>query len=708
MAQDYVGSNNINFLQPSGQFGTRNLGGKDHASARYIFTCLSPITRFLFPKDDDRLLDYMNEDGQSIEPTWYVPVIPTVLVNGSEGIGTGWSSYIPNYNPRDIVANVRRMLNDEEMVPMDPWYRGFTGVIEKSQKTVKEIGMNYTACGIIEEVDETTLRISELPIRRWTQDYKEFLDSISQGNDKAKDPFIDRFTQHSDHSTVEILVHLPVKNLIAAKKEGFLKKFKLTTSINTTNMHLFDTKGAIKKYETPEQILEEFFHLRLEFYGKRKKVLLENLELELLKLENKVRFILGVVNGEIIVSNRKRADLFNELHHMGFTPFPKKAKSMEPEVAGASDNTEETEENETVIGSGVRSSDYEYLISMAIGTLTIERVGSLLADREKVNLQVTELRGSTLRSLWLKDLDVLDTQLDELEKTEALADDAKRKSRNNQIKNAPIGKLSKQAPKPRKNAKNTSNAETVADSRESSSGSAMDIEQAAPKRAPAKKDAKSTVTLSDEEEEILDLKDRLAAYNLDSSPDKDIEVPAKAAHKRTPNKKTAPTPHEDDEDNDFEVEVVAVPPSVTKGRRKPAGTSKAAAASKPPVAAKKRGPAVKKEPKTSSVLSRINVKEEMNASEEKWDAPVAAVGRARPQRTAAQSRKMILVSDTEDDDSVEEAVLEDSESDYSKLLREIDIIESDVPKDEKLYCNCQRAVELRREEKEHNFHDSIC
>ncbi|CAL5341794.1 unnamed protein product [Camellia sinensis] len=68
MAQDYVGSNNLNLLQPNGQFGTRHQGGKDHASARYIYTQLSPITRFMFPKDDDILLDYLNEDGQSIEP----------------------------------------------------------------------------------------------------------------------------------------------------------------------------------------------------------------------------------------------------------------------------------------------------------------------------------------------------------------------------------------------------------------------------------------------------------------------------------------------------------------------------------------------------------------------------------------------------------------------------------------------------------------
>ncbi|PRQ59875.1 putative DNA topoisomerase (ATP-hydrolyzing) [Rosa chinensis] len=430
MAQEYVGSNNVNLLQPNGQFGTRNLGGKDHASARYIYTRLSPITRFLFPKDDDKLLDCLNDDGQSIEPTWYVPVIPMVLVNGSEGIGTGWSCYVPNYNPRDIIANIRRFLNGDEMVPMDPWYRGFTGFIEK---TVKESGTSYTVCGTIEEVNETTLRISELPIRRSNQDYKEFLESICQGNDKAKDPFIEGFTQHSDDSTVEIIVYLPEENLMAARKDGLLKKFRLTSTIGTTNMHLFDPKGVIKKYDTPEQILEEFFHLRLEFYEKRKKVLLDNLGLELLKLENKLRFIRNLVCGDIVVSNRKRADLFLELKQKGFNPFPKKTKGVEPEVAGATEDTEETEVNpEAVIGYGVRISDYEYLLSMATGTLTIESIEALSLERDKVNAQVLELMGSTSTSLWLKDLNALEMELDELERSEALADEAKRKSRNNQ------------------------------------------------------------------------------------------------------------------------------------------------------------------------------------------------------------------------------------------------------------------------------------
>lgn len=124
-----------------------------------------------------------------------MPIIPTVLVNGSEGIGTGWSSYVPNYNPRDIIRNVRRMLDGETMLPMDPWYRGFSGTIEKT--ATKEGGTTYTISGIIEEVSDTTLRIVELPVRRWTSDYKDFLDSVTRVASKhdkekaAKDPFIE-------------------------------------------------------------------------------------------------------------------------------------------------------------------------------------------------------------------------------------------------------------------------------------------------------------------------------------------------------------------------------------------------------------------------------------------------------------------------------------------------------------------------------------
>lgn len=143
------------------------------------------------------------------------------------------------------------------------------------------------------------------------------------------------------------------------------------------------------------------------------KVLLDNLEVELLKLDNKVRFILGVVEGKIIVSNRKRADLFIELKEKGFTPFPKTAKP-DAVIAGETDDAEEPEENsEAATSKGVRASgDYDYLLQMEIGTLTLERVQKLLAERAKLNGDVDELRKATAESLWTKDLDALDRELD--------------------------------------------------------------------------------------------------------------------------------------------------------------------------------------------------------------------------------------------------------------------------------------------------------
>ncbi|GAV86071.1 DNA_gyraseB domain-containing protein/DNA_topoisoIV domain-containing protein/Toprim domain-containing protein/HATPase_c domain-containing protein [Cephalotus follicularis] len=604
MAQDYVGTNNINLLQPNGQFGSRLSGGKDAASARYIYTKLSPITRKLFCKDDDKLLDYLNEDGQSIEPQWYVPVIPMVLVNGSEGIGTGWSTSVPNYNPREIIANVRRLLNGEMMEPMHPWYRGFIGSIEKSTKEAGVVG--YTVSGSIEEVNETVLRITELPVRRWTQDYKEFLESLLESGE------IQGFRQYSDIANVEFLISLSEEKLEEAKREGLLKKFKLTSSISTNNMHLFGSNGVIKKYDTPEQILEEFFHLRLEYYEKRKRIILDNLERELLKLENKVRFILAVVSGEVIVNNRKKADLFLELQQKGFTPFPKKPKTVEAVVAGATDDVEGTEED-------LEAGDYDYLLSMAIRSLTLEKVQQLCADRDKFNKEVDDMRKSTPKSLWVKDLDALEAELDEQDKRDVHGDKGKKKSKGNK-KNEDITQVFKHASKNPRNNKKTKNPEVAAKTVPSSAMETENIPKvdkpkgrAGSRKAPAKKQEKPTLVSNDEDDdEIRELKDRLAAYNLGSSPDlsaMETEEPQIPASKKQSSKRAAAqkkpvtilsdvSESEDEnytDDEEFEIKEVADPEPGKKGGRKAAATSKAA---KPPVAAKKRG-AASKQPQVS-------------------------------------------------------------------------------------------------------------
>ncbi|KAL0271055.1 UNVERIFIED_CONTAM: hypothetical protein PYX00_008283 [Menopon gallinae] len=165
LAQNYVGSNNINLLRPIGQFGTRLQGGKDAASPRYIFTQLSPLTRLIFHVHDDPLLKYNKDDNQKIEPEWYIPIIPMVLVNGADGIGTGWMTKIPNYNPREIVNNIKRMLDGDDPVPMKPWYKGFKGEIESYGDS------RYLVNGEIAIINDNRLEITELPVGTWTQTF---------------------------------------------------------------------------------------------------------------------------------------------------------------------------------------------------------------------------------------------------------------------------------------------------------------------------------------------------------------------------------------------------------------------------------------------------------------------------------------------------------------------------------------------------------
>lgn len=443
MAQGFVGSNNINLLNPNGQFGTRNLGGKDHASPKYIYTELNIVTRFLFHEDDDKLLKYLNEEGKSIEPNWYIPIIPLVLVNGSEEIGTGWSSYIPNYNPREIIANVRCLLNEEEMVPMDPWYRGFRGTIEKSMKQG-----GYRVNGSIVKIDEQTFRITELPIRKWTEDYKQFLESITEGTPNVNDPFIEDFRQNGDDAIIDIEVKMK-PDKVASVMQGLFKKFKLTSIVSTSNMHLFDAEGKIKKYDTPEQILEEFYPLRMDYYERRKKYMLANLERLLLILDNKVRFILGVVNGEIIMINRKKAELLIELKQKGFTPMLRKGKSAEPQVVGANDESSE----------GAAWGDYEYFLSLPIETLTIESVQKLLDEKAEKEKEHEVLMGTPTKSLWLKDLDEFEKKLDELDSKEAEEDGKRSNQASKKAANGFAAKPAMKPPQPRKNTKKTKNVE---------------------------------------------------------------------------------------------------------------------------------------------------------------------------------------------------------------------------------------------------------
>ncbi|EPX74519.1 DNA topoisomerase II [Schizosaccharomyces octosporus yFS286] len=394
LAQNFVGSNNINLLMPHGQFGTRLEGGKDAAAPRYINTCLSPIARKLFKIEDDPLMNYQNEEGQWIEPDYYVPILPMILVNGAEGIGTGWSTNIPNYNPKDISANIRRLLNNEPLFEISPWYRGFRGGMEKVASD------KYKVTGIINQISDLKVEITELPVRFWTQDMKEYLEMGIAGSDKVS-PFIKDYEGFHGTGNVHFRVTLTEKGMREALAESLESKFKLARNQATSNMMAFDPSGRIKKYESVEEILRDFFEIRLRTYQRRKELLVAELERQFDMFSNQARFVHMIIENELVVSKKKRDVLVAELREKGFMPIskPKKGREADMEAERAQLRGEDPAETQ---GS---SSDYNYLLSMAIWSLTYEKYLDLLKKRDDTMAELDALIKLTPKDLYLQDLE---------------------------------------------------------------------------------------------------------------------------------------------------------------------------------------------------------------------------------------------------------------------------------------------------------------
>ena len=202
MAQDYVGANNINILYPSGQFGTRLMGGKDKASPRYIHTYLERFTKYIYRTEDEPILNYLNDDGVMIEPEQYYPIIPMVLVNGAEGIGTGFSTSIPCYNPKEIIQNIFNLM-DKEQKTMDPWY--------KTLKVIIKVDENIMIYGNYDILDSNRIIVNELPLGSWTTPYKELLESIHDSDSKKN--VIVGFTDNNTDERVHFVITFPDKKL---------------------------------------------------------------------------------------------------------------------------------------------------------------------------------------------------------------------------------------------------------------------------------------------------------------------------------------------------------------------------------------------------------------------------------------------------------------------------------------------------------------
>jgi len=385
LAHDYVGSNNIELLEPKGQFGGRLAGGKDAASPRYIFTNLSELAFHIFNPLDNPLLEYNEDDGKKIEPEWYIPILPLILINGSEGIGTGFSTKVPPHDPELIVKNLLNMMDDKPLEKMIPWFRGFKGTVDF--KGINDYGSEqYINKGTYKLIDDSTVLINELPIGKWTDDYKIFLESLlydksveSKGN---KQCLVD-FSNNSTERIINFTLKFKRDDLNDLRKNNEIESvFKLTDSkyTNYSNMHLYNNKGIICKYDCVEDIMKEFYLLRLVYYTKRKDHMLKSMQKELDIYQSKVRFIEEFISGEINILQKEDEEIEALLIEHNYPKF------------GSGDE----EEND--------SFSYDYLLNMKIKSLTKKKVDELKKLYEAKLALYNDLLTKSEKDLWKADL----------------------------------------------------------------------------------------------------------------------------------------------------------------------------------------------------------------------------------------------------------------------------------------------------------------
>ena len=383
MAQNFVGSNNINLLEPNGQFGTRLQGGDDSASERYIFTMLNTLTRYIFPEADDAVLKYLDDDGTLVEPEHYVPIIPFALVNGIRGIGTGFSCSVPPYNPRDIIAYVRALLRGAtEPSDMMPYYEGFRGTISKIEAD------KYLIKGCYERTGPDTITITELPVGRWTMPYTKTLEEMMDGgvdkDGKKVVPQIKDFTSLCTEVGINIAVVLPkgrLDELIAQKDahgiDGVEKLLKLSTTVKTSNIHMFNGQGKLTKYENTDELIRDYFGTRLEAYRVRKAYLLADMTKKTALLTSRAKYIEYTLIDKIDLRRKSAEAVAKTLADAGF---------------------------EQVDG------DYKYLVKMPMDSVTAENVDKLRRERDNMMKELDDLTRTTPEQIWLHELEQLEVK----------------------------------------------------------------------------------------------------------------------------------------------------------------------------------------------------------------------------------------------------------------------------------------------------------
>lgn len=359
MAQTFPGSNNIALLEGIGQFGTRIQGGADAASPRYIHTRVSPIARLVFRQEDDVLLDFKLEDGVSVEPIVYYPIIPLALANGVMGIGTGFSTNIPMFDPIDLIRVIRDTLGGSGKVRnLTPWYRGWSGSISLGEKGTFESHGKFSRGN-----NKGSISIKEIPVYVWTDDYKTFLESLMVAG-VVKD-FKPRYTD------TEILFDVTLAYDMSDDEIMRTFKLKSTRNLGVGNIHLFSIDGQIKWFKSIKEILDKWIAERLLKYEDRRKAVIKTVTDDLKFVSAKADFVEDVISGKIRVMNVSSETITSKLVSLKY-----------PKLDGS----------------------YDFLLKLPINQLTKERRDKLIREHADMEALLKKMKKISASDIWKSEL----------------------------------------------------------------------------------------------------------------------------------------------------------------------------------------------------------------------------------------------------------------------------------------------------------------
>lgn len=392
MAQDYTGSNNINLLIPIGQFGTRRQNGKDHGSPRYVHTSLNPIARKIFPEIDDTVYEYKFEEGEKVEPTYFIPIIPLVLANGATGIGTGWSTEIPAFDVNELIILTKKLVECkiDKITALDlpAMYNGYNGKIYYD---------------LPEYIGEIMSKNSLVNIRRtngknthpkWTYEGNYSIERTGEVIKLSVKDASPTISVEDIYATINKLITTENECLLKFVPEKFstpefaaefdatkitedeiIKMLKINGSISATNMVLFDHEGHIKKYREISEIIDEWYEVRYGCYEKRLEYLISKTENELRMISNKYRFVKEIaIDKTLNINNKSKKWIEDELLRLKYEQF---------------------------------DDSYNYLLSMPIYSLTKEKLKELESKLEDLRTQLEYYKETTPEEVWSMELDEL-------------------------------------------------------------------------------------------------------------------------------------------------------------------------------------------------------------------------------------------------------------------------------------------------------------